>query len=167
VVPDLICVGKGMSSGFPISACVGSADVMDRWPPSGGEAIHTSTFLGNPTGCAAALASIAQLREHDLVGRAARLEPKVRAMLDDVRARSHGKVSDVRGRGLMWGIECVDERGEADGERAGTVVTGALRRGVVMLASGFAGHVLQLAPPLTISEAQLEFGVSAIAVSLL
>jgi len=162
VVPDLICVGKGMSSGFPISACVGRADVMDRWPPSSGEAIHTSTFLGNPMGCAAALASIGQLHDKRLVERAATLGARLAERLEALRARSGGRISDVRGRGLMWGLECADEQGEPDGALAGAVVVGVLRRGVVMLASGPAGNVLQLAPPLVITDDQLRFGVDEI-----
>ncbi len=58
VVPDLICLGKALTSGFPLSACVGRDDVMNAWSESGGEALHTSTYLGNPLGCAMALASI-------------------------------------------------------------------------------------------------------------
>src|SRR5690606_28100085 len=61
VVPDLICLGKALTGGFPLSACVGKAAVMDAWPESQGEALHTSTFLGHPVGCAMALAS---LEEH-------------------------------------------------------------------------------------------------------
>jgi len=166
VVPDLICVGKGMSSGFPISACVGRADVMDRWPESSGEAIHTSTFLGNPMGCAAALASIARLRDGNLIERAHRTGDDLRAMLAGVRERSRGRIAEVRGRGLMWGLECVDASGEADGALAGSVVVGALRRGVVMLAAGPAGNVLQLAPPLVITHEQLRFGVAQIEASM-
>src|SRR5262249_3583199 len=52
VVPDLLCLGKALSNGFPLSACIGRPDIMAAWPPSDGEAIHTSTFLGNPLGCA-------------------------------------------------------------------------------------------------------------------
>ena len=166
VVPDLICVGKGMSSGFPISACVGRADVMDRWPPSSGEAIHTSTFLGNPMGCAAALASLARLRERKLVERAAKLGAGLATMLDGVRARSGGRIADVRGRGLMWGLECVDARGEPDGVLAGAIVVRALHRGIVMLCAGPAGNVLQLAPPLVITEEQVRFGVGEIEAAL-
>jgi len=162
VVPDLICIGKGMSSGFPISACVGRADIMDRWPPSSGEAIHTSTFLGNPMGCAAALASIGQLHDKRLVERAATLGARLAVRLEALRASSGGRISDVRGRGLMWGLECVDQKGEPDGALAGAVVVGVLRRGVVMLASGPAGSVLQLAPPLVITDDQLRFGVDEI-----
>src|SRR6185295_8153883 len=57
-VPDLICLGKALTGGFPLSACVGKAEVMEAWPPSSGEAIHTSTFLGHPVGCAMAMAQI-------------------------------------------------------------------------------------------------------------
>ena len=66
VTPDVVCVGKAMAGGFPISACIGRAEVMDNWPESQGEAIHTSTFLGNPLGCAAALASIREMKRMKL-----------------------------------------------------------------------------------------------------
>src|SRR6266480_5261608 len=74
VVPDLICLGKALTGGFPLSACVGSADIMDAaWPPSCGEAIHTSTFLGHPVGCAMALAQIKEITRLKLVQRSAKL----------------------------------------------------------------------------------------------
>jgi acetylornithine/succinyldiaminopimelate/putrescine aminotransferase len=67
VTPDLICLGKALTGGFPLSACVGRADIIDAtWPPSTGEAIHTSTFQGNPVGCAMALAQIAEIRSKKL-----------------------------------------------------------------------------------------------------
>ena len=62
-VPDVICLGKALTGGFPLSACVGRAELMDAaWPPSSGEAIHTSTFLGHPVGCAMALAQIKEIK---------------------------------------------------------------------------------------------------------
>ncbi len=73
VVPDILCVGKAMGSGFPISAAIGRAPVMEAWPLSTGEALHTSTHLGNPLGCAAALATIDELERGNLPARAARL----------------------------------------------------------------------------------------------
>ncbi len=73
-VPDLICLGKALTGGFPLSACVGRADLMDAaWPPSSGEAIHTSTFLGHPVGCAMALAQIQEIQARALVRRSAEL----------------------------------------------------------------------------------------------
>ena len=66
-VPDLICLGKALTGGFPLSACVGAATLMDRaWPLSDGEAIHTSTFLGHPVGCAMALAQLREIEARQL-----------------------------------------------------------------------------------------------------
>ena len=74
VIPDLICLGKALTGGFPLSACVGRADLMDAaWPASTGEAIHTSTFLGHPVGCAMALAQISEIRRLKLCERSAEL----------------------------------------------------------------------------------------------
>ena len=74
VVPDLICLGKALTGGFPLSACVGRADLMDAaWPASRGEAIHTSTFLGHPVGCAMALAQIKEIERLELPQRSAEL----------------------------------------------------------------------------------------------
>src|SRR4029077_695494 len=105
VVPDLICLGKALTGGFPMSACVGRTDLMDRaWPESSGEAIHTSTFLGHPVGCAMALAQMAEIRRRKLVPRSAKLGE---ALLQLLRAQiSHPKFEiTVRGLGLMAGLE--------------------------------------------------------------
>ena len=72
-LPDLVCLGKALTGGFPLSACVGRADLMDAaWPVSTGEAIHTSTYLGHPVGCAMALAQIAEIKRLKLCERSAR-----------------------------------------------------------------------------------------------
>lgn len=166
VVPDLLCVGKGMASGFPISACIGRAEVMDAWPASPGESIHTSTFLGHPTGCAAALASIAQIEQHQLVERAATLGSSLKGWLHDLSGKVGPAVGDVRGCGLMWGVELVKDDGSPDPDRASAVITGALRRGVIVLAGGPGNNVLSLSPPLVITLEQLEFGVRTIGEAL-
>ncbi|MDX1649641.1 MAG: aspartate aminotransferase family protein [Myxococcota bacterium] len=149
VVPDLLCVAKGLASGMPISACVGRAEVMDAWPPSKGEALHTQTFLGHPPGCAAALASMQVIDEEGLVARAEELGRAARDFLADATAGSP-RVREVRGRGLMIGIEC-------DGpETALRACAEALGRGVILLPSGD-GRVLSVTPPLVIDrEALLE-----------
>src|SRR5437667_7074344 len=73
-IPDLICLGKALTGGFPLAACVGQAALMDAaWPKSQGEAIHTSTFLGHPVGCAMALEQIAEIQKRKLVQRSAQL----------------------------------------------------------------------------------------------
>ena len=160
IAPDLLCVGKGMASGFPISACIGRADVMDSWPPSTGEAIHTSTFLGSPTGCAAALASIKEMRERKLVERAASFGTLMDELLNDLRRAAPASVSAVRGRGLMWGIQC------ANTSVAAAAATEALRNGVIVLTSGVRSDVIALAPPLVISEEQVRHATSVLAMCL-
>ncbi len=83
VVPDLLCLGKALTGGFPLSACVGRADLMDAaWPPSQGEAIHTSTFLGHPVGCAMALAQIKEIQRLNLCEHSAILGRFLLAQLD-------------------------------------------------------------------------------------
>ena len=147
VVPDMMCIGKAMGSGFPISALLAKASIMDAWPVSEGEALHTSTYLGNPMGCAAALATIHELERLRLPQRAhsagKALGPRLNALLD------RPGVVAVRGRGLMWGIEL------NDGAKAVAVTKAALAKGVIILPSGPSGNVLSITPPLVISDRQL------------
>jgi len=156
VVPDLLCVGKGLSSGMPISACLGRAEVMDAWPPSTGEALHTQTFLGHPASCAAALASMRVLDEEGLVARAARVGTRALDLLN-ARLRDCARITEVRGRGLMLGIEC-DEPALAH-----RVCQVALEEGLILLPSGEGGRVLSLTPPLCIGEAALDFAIDRLA----
>jgi 4-aminobutyrate aminotransferase-like enzyme len=143
VVPDLLCLAKGLASGMPISACAGRAELMDAWPPSEGEALHTQTFLGHPPGCAAALASLRVLARERLVERSAELGAKALAQLERRFAGRPG-VRDVRGLGLLLAVEL-------DGaQRCERLCTRALARGVIALPSGDDGRVLSLTPPLSI-----------------
>jgi 4-aminobutyrate aminotransferase/(S)-3-amino-2-methylpropionate transaminase len=159
VVPDLLCVGKGLASGMPISACLGRAEVMDTWPRSSGEALHTQTFLGHPPGCAAALASLAVIEEEKLVERAAETGTRALAHLKSRLGGAPGVV-EVRGRGLMLGIAC-DEGG-----RAGAVCERALSRGVIALRSGDRGEVVSVTPPLVIEPEVLESALDVVAGAL-
>jgi len=161
VVPDLLCVGKGMTGGMPFAACIGTDAVMEAWPRSTGEAIHTSTFLGHPLGCAAALASIAVLRDERLVERSAELGARLLARLRELTA-DHPRVGEVRGLGMMIGIELVRDREsrEPAPELAGRVVVETLRRGVLTLGGGIHGNVLSLSPPFVLTDAQAESALS-------
>ena len=156
VTPDLLCLGKGMSGALPIAACLGPPEVMDAWPPSEGEAIHTSTFLGNPMACAGARASLLEIRRRGLPARAASLGAAWREALCGLADR-HPAVRGVRGRGLMLGLELVDPlSGRPDAELAGRLVRGALARGWLVLADGADSNILALTPPLTIEPHLLE-----------
>lgn len=149
VVPDLLCAAKGLASGMPISACMGRAEVMAAWPKSTGEALHTQTFLGHPAGCAAALASLNAIEAEKLVQRAAETGA---AALSHLRARSRGnpRVREVRGRGLMLGVECDSP------QSAARACAEALHRGLILLPAGEDGRVLSITPPLCIERGALE-----------
>lgn len=159
VIPDLLCVGKGLASGMPISACLGKREVFDAWPRSTGEALHTQTFLGHPASCAAALASLEVSAREGLAERSRHLGEKV---LDRLRKRLEPctRVRDVRGLGLMIGVEC------ESGEIALDTTQRLLETGFVVLPSGDGGRVLSLTPPLSIGEDALDAACDAIVACL-
>jgi 4-aminobutyrate aminotransferase-like enzyme len=164
VVPDVICLGKALTGGFPLSACVGRADVMDAaWPASTGEAIHTSTFLGHPVGCAMALAQIAEIRRLKLIERSVRLGNVLLAELSKVQSLKSKVVCRARGLGLMAGLELRKPDGSPATEEALRVIKAMLHRGFILLPEGEHGNVISFTPPLTISEAQLKQTVRALA----
>ena len=155
VVPDLLCVGKGLASGMPLSACMGLRRVFDTWPRSEGEALHTQTFLGHPASCAAALASLEVAAENNLSARSEGLGREIRDRLaTDLRDTS--SVVEVRGLGLMIGIEC-REPSVALG-----ITTQMLEAGYVLLPSGDGGRVLSLTPPLTIGREAIHTACDAL-----
>ncbi|HEX7088984.1 MAG TPA: aspartate aminotransferase family protein [Longimicrobiales bacterium] len=167
VLPDVLVVGKALAGGLPLSAAIGTAAVMEAWPPSTGEAIHTSTFLGNPTACGAALAQLAEIEERGLVARAAALGAWLRERLAGWTDR-FASVGEVRGVGLLQGVELVEDRASRRPATAlaRRVADGALRRGVLVLGEGPAGNVLAFTPPLVITEAQLQHALGVLEAEL-
>ncbi|MEK7685767.1 MAG: aspartate aminotransferase family protein [Verrucomicrobiota bacterium] len=152
-IPDLICLGKALTGGFPLSACVGRADLMDAaWPSSCGEAIHTSTFLGHPVGCAMALAQIAEIRDRRLVQRSSKLGKFFFMKLLGLQIPR----AETRGLGLMIGVELRSQDGSPATKSAWRVVKEMLRRGYILLPEGENGNVLGFTPPLTIDQRQLQ-----------
>jgi 4-aminobutyrate aminotransferase-like enzyme len=163
VAPDLICLGKALTGGFPLSACVGRADLMDAaWPASTGEAIHTSTFLGHPVGCAMALAQIAEIEELKLPERAAELGGFLLAELESKIPNGKFQVA-VRGLGLMDGVELRRHDGSPATAETFIAVKTLLQRGFIFLPEGEHGNVISFTPPLTITKAQLARAVAALA----
>ena len=163
VVPDLICLGKALTGGFPLSACVGRAEIMDAaWPSSAGEAIHTSTFLGHPVGCAMALAQIAEIERRQLVFRSAQLGHFLLQRLREIRPKKNRLMCRSRGLGLLAGLELLHSDGSAAGATAFAAVKAMLRHGYILLPEGGDGNVLGFTPPLTITKTQLEKAVGAL-----
>ena len=160
--PDLICLGKALGGGMPLSACCGSHEVMDAWPPSSGEAIHTSTFLGHPVSCAGGLAFLELVRSEDLPARAKRLGNLALDQLAADLGAGDG-VADVRGRGLMLGVEL--ERGRV-ASPAAAVAERARRRGLIVLPAGELGEVVELTPPATLEQAELENGLGILVAAI-
>ena len=145
VKPDLVCLGKGMAGGFPISACVGTANVMDAWGASQGEAVHTQTFLGNPVGSAMALACL------DVI---ASVLPDIGIKESWIRQHCEQRDIGLRGAGLLLGMELPNPMG---------ICRQLLQRGYIALPAGMAetkngrpGEVVALTPPFVITKGQID-----------
>ena len=163
IEPDLLCAGKALANGLPISACTGRAEVMDAWRYEEGEAPHSSTFMGNPLAAAAALATLDEHERLDLPQRAEKMGAYATRRLRSLE-QAHPLIGDVRGLGLMLGIELVrdpDTKEPATME-ARRVVEAALLHGVILLAGGPHGNVLSLTPPLTIPRRELDYAIDTI-----
>jgi 4-aminobutyrate aminotransferase-like enzyme len=160
-IPHLICLGKALTGGFPLSACVGSADLMDRaWPRSNGEAIHTSTFLGHPVGCAMALAQIGEIQERRLVQRSLAMGAQLLQALRLLSLR--GVKAVARGLGMTVGVEFQLANGAPATQLALSIVKGMLKRGFIVLPEGEHSNVIAFTPPLILSEAQIRKSVEAL-----
>ncbi|HUK19299.1 MAG TPA: acetyl ornithine aminotransferase family protein [Bryobacteraceae bacterium] len=155
MVPDILAVAKGIASGLPLGATVARADLM-TWPPGA----HASTFGGNPVACAASLATIALLEE-GLIDNAARMGAYMMDRLRGWPAR-FPHVGDVRGLGLMIGVELV--RDQATRERApqlrDRVVALAFERGLLVLGAG--ENTIRICPPLVITAPQCDFAMETL-----
>ena len=163
-VPDLICLGKALAGGFPISACVGRADLMDAaWPPSQGEALHTSTFLGHPVGCAMALAQISEIEQKKLVQRSAQLGKYLLDKLASIGTPRGTHQVLSRGLGLMIGLELRSAGGAPATALALQIVKTMLQRGFILLPEGEDANVISFTPPLTINEHQLDSALDRLA----
>jgi 4-aminobutyrate aminotransferase-like enzyme len=172
VIPDVVCLGKALTGGFPLSACVGRAEVMDRaWPPSTGEAIHTSTFLGHPVGCAMALAQIEEIRRLRLVEKSASvgqfLLDRLRVLFDELATLTTKFRYEVRGLGLLAGVEVWHADGKPATQLALECITRMLQRGFLLLPEGEHSNVIAFTPPLIVTERQLEAAIKALRACLL
>jgi 4-aminobutyrate aminotransferase len=159
VQPDIFIVAKGVASGVPMGLTIAREDVMD-WPSGA----HSNTFGGNPLACAAAIATINLVRG-GLMQNAATVGDHLQAGLRELAGR-HAIIGDVRGHGLMIGIELVRDR--ATKERATTerdaVVMAAFRRGLLVLGAG--PNVIRLSPPLVLTREQADTAIRLLDESL-
>jgi 4-aminobutyrate aminotransferase len=151
VSPDVVLFAKGVASGLPLGGIIAGRALMDQWPTGA----HGSTFGGNPVACAAALATIDVLEDEGLMERAtvlgARAVERLRAELGVDPA-----VRDIRGKGLMVGLELAEK------DVTDAVAARCLDQGVIVLACGPDENVLRLVPPLTITDEELDLGLTTL-----
>ena len=147
LAPDLLCLGKAIGGGLPVSACLGTAKVMDAWAHSAGAAIHTQTFLGHPLGCSAALAALPEL---------ARLGPNALARGEQIRSgcRDIPGIRSVSGNGLMLGLYV---------DNALATARALVGKGYIVLPCGERAEALGITPPLCITEEQITGFLAALA----
>jgi 4-aminobutyrate aminotransferase/(S)-3-amino-2-methylpropionate transaminase len=158
VVPDLVCVGKGLGGGLPLSAVIGRGSVLEAWRRTD-EVVHTSTYAGAPLACATALATLDVLEREALPARSLALGARFKDEL--TAALAFAPDLEVRGVGLMLGV---DLAGRPGGARA--VLRELLARGYLATAGGGGREVLVLTPPLVIAERLLGLASEAIAAAV-
>jgi len=163
VIPDIMCFAKAIANGLPLGACTARTDIADSFQPGD----HLSTFGGNPVCCAAALANIEFIQEEDLPKRATESGRYVMHRLEELKSK-HKLIGDVRGKGLMIGLELVKNRESKDPASSETAKVRALCRdkGVLIGSGGVLGNVLRIQPPLVISQSQLDIAIDAVDQSL-
>jgi 4-aminobutyrate aminotransferase len=151
VTPDIMVVGKAMSSGFPLSAVIARRELMERWTPGS----HGGTFGGNAVACAAAVASIQVMREERLLenscARGEQLKTGLRRLQESCRA-----IGDVRGLGLMVGVEFTDSQGRPDEAVAKAVIHACLEERLLLLTCGPWDNTIRFIPPLIVTSEQID-----------
>ena len=158
VEPDLVTLAKSLGGGFPLSAVIGRAGIMDRVGPGG----LGGTYGGSPVACAAALAVLDVISEEKLLARAEVLGVRIRARLTALSARENAvRIANVRGLGAMIGFDVLsgEDGPQPDAVVAREVVARALEGGLIILTCGTFGETLRILVPLTIPDAQLEEGL--------
>ena len=161
VKPDMIITAKGLASGYPLSAIAASKALMNHgYPGSQG-----GTYGANAVACAAALATLDVIENEQLVGRADTLGNKLRQQLEGLQ-KQHDCIDEIRGMGLMLGLEIVSAPHTPDGDRAARLIKHCETNGMLMLRCGSQGQVVRWLPPLTVSEAEIDKAVELFAAAL-
>ncbi len=153
IVPDVVCVAKAIANGLPLSAIVTSRDIQERW----GRGAHGTTYGGNPVACAAGLAVLETIRDEGLVANARARGAELAGGLRELMAE-HPSIGDVRGPGLMIGVEFVRDRDtrEPDGALAEAITARAAEAGLLLLSCGIHHQVIRWIPPLDVTVPEVE-----------
>ena len=154
IKPDIVVMGKPMGNGFPVAALVARSELLGAVPE---ETELFSTYGGNPVACAAALAVLAVIEDEGLIRNAAEVGAYLRTGLMELQRR-HPLIGDVRGMGLLLGVELVeDPQSRRPAPRRAREITEAMRdRGILLGITGPAGNVLKIRPPLVLRHDQAD-----------
>lgn len=164
VSADIVCIGKALGGGIPISACVASKEIFEAFQSSSFLPLHGSTFSGNPIACACALETIHQIESQNLLESSSK---KGQIFLDKLLRlkQKYQLIGDVRGRGLLVAIEIVKDRNTKEPAPLETlnIINEALHKGLVLLLTRIPeANVIGLAPPLTITNEQIDFTIKTL-----
>jgi 4-aminobutyrate aminotransferase len=156
IVPDVVCVAKALANGLPIGAIVTSRELQERW----GVGSHGSTFGGNPVSCAAGVAVMRTIEEQGLVSNAAARGSELQAGLRELMARDD-RIGDVRGWGLMVGVELVKDRAtrEPDTETCEALIQACADQGLLVLNCGTHHNVIRFLPPIDTTAEEIATGL--------
>jgi len=156
IEPDLICLGKSLAAGLPLSSVVGKAEIMDSVPNSG----IGGTFGGNPVACRAALEVLNIIEEESLLERAVHLGERIRASFQEMQ-KKFPLIGDIRGVGAMVAMELVKDRQtkEPASQETSAIIQEALRNGAIFAKAGLYGDVIRMLLPLVITDEQLAEGL--------
>lgn len=155
VVPDIMTVGKALAGGFPLSAIIARREIMAQWPPGA----HGSTFGGHPVSCAAALATLRVMERDRVVEKAAETGAYLKSRLEAIQRR-HPIIGEVRGLGLMIGVEFVRPDGSPYPEAVSRIVELALSEKLLFYSAGVYKNVIRFMTPLTIRREDLDRGLA-------
>ena len=152
IEPDVVVLAKAIANGLPLSAIVSSRELQERW----GRGAHGSTFGGNPVACAAGLAVLETIRDERLVENAAARGAELRAGLERIAAEDD-RIGDVRGPGLMIGVEFIRDRDtrEPDGTLPDRLSAACADAGLLVLTCGRQHEVVRWIPPLDVTAAEI------------
>ncbi|WP_188206420.1 aspartate aminotransferase family protein [Alkalibacillus aidingensis] len=155
VTPDIMAIAKGIAAGMPLSATVASKELMEQWPLGS----HATTFGGNPIACSASIASIEVIKEEQLIEHTKEVGQFAYSLLNEL-SNKHDAIKDVRGIGLMLGIELKQIDVRPVGDLVMDVLNSCLEKGVLFYLCGNEGEVIRMIPPLVVSKQEIEQGLS-------
>jgi 4-aminobutyrate aminotransferase len=163
IVPDVVCVAKALANGMPLGAIVTRRELQERW----GVGAHGTTFGGNPVSCAAGVAVMRTIAEQGLVANAAARGAELKSALEALMAKDD-RIGDVRGRGLMVGVEFVKDRAtrDPDTDTCEALLLACADQGLLVLNCGTHHNVIRFLPPIDVTTEEIATGVDLFAAAL-